>query len=918
MGQVGADVMAPRGGAPLAIGTHELDVLPLDGVLQVAPVGIASTLVFGNVGGDVTISPAGIASTAALGQPALVGAIDASIDFTATPRVQRTDVGTSHTQYTTDSTYTTDGTLVATAQAALAAAGLALHNQHISNGFGTLNPWPDPNAAAKSVTAATAAASAVLTISSHGYSVGDVLEVAGATGAWSGLNGSWSITATTTNTVTINFNSTGLGSLTGTVTAYRSYLFGVMDGRVSMFRSALGGEGVVLTACGAPDWMTAWGHNADGSHLTGTTFGDLGLIPPMETTTHRTKAAGGEAANGAWSYFQEYAKLTGDHVARYNGGLKDGSPKVTLVQVWNEMKGWFVDSDGFYSAQPTAADRVSKGSSSFSALIGPYTITSVTNASPPVVTVSATHALVAGDVVKLAGTGKTSLDNHKFVVASPGSTTFTLQTADGQNPAAPGAGVSAGTVTVPNTRPCPNYVALKAAIVAGGDTWKGAFDMVGYTNLYNAVASRVRSQDASVKLAGPYYVPERHPRRITSVSGSTFTVDMTGANVLGLAVGDTVKVKFSSTSALNDTTWTVASLGSTGVFTVTGSPPAATDGWVYMTPLSKRDLALIDYFLAHASPAPDVLCFDWSVVEFSAPDPLDADNQRQELAFATVGFRDICAGIRNRSGYAGQPIGFSELYVDVALSKGDRLAYAPHDFQAAGMSSIIARIIEGNSDPTLATLTPSTDGFALQWQPSGIATNTVSVTGVTHSGNTVTVTTSATHFISAGETVIISGVAGITNVNGTWTCVSAPTATTFTFTATSTPTGTYTSGGSVQSERTFHGDQESLVASIQDSEATFMAAAGFPRGTAFSLRDKLGLFAREFPAGTRIWPATVVDSTSGAVSDVLVLAKRNKCIVINQRPSAISFQPRSAPIVNVPAWGVELQSIVEVWGQAVV
>ena len=62
---------------------------------------------------------------------------------------------------------------------------------------------------------------------------------------------------------------------------------------------------------------------------------------------------------------------------------------------------------------------------------------------------------------------------------------------------------------------------------------------------------------------------------------------------------------------------------------------------------------------------------------------------------------------------------------------------------------------------------------------------------------TVTGTSTASHSLVAGDTVIISGASGTqqAKLNGTWTVVSVPTATTFTFVVSSAPTaGTLTTG----------------------------------------------------------------------------------------------------------------------------
>jgi hypothetical protein len=81
-----------------------------------------------------------------------------------------------------------------------------------------------------------------------------------------------------------------------------------------------------------------------------------------------------------------------------------------------------------------------------------------------------------------------------------------------------------------------------------------------------------------------------------------------------------------------------------------------------------------------------------------------------------------------------------------------------------------------------------------------IAATTFTISGVTTSVTgppyTVTVTTTAKSGYVPGQTVVISGVGGATEVNGTQVIVSTPTTTTFTISLPSVPAA-YTSGGSV-------------------------------------------------------------------------------------------------------------------------
>jgi hypothetical protein len=71
---------------------------------------------------------------------------------------------------------------------------------------------------AVSVTAATNANPAALTSTAHGLSTGDRVTLAGATGSWAPVNGTWTVTVTGANTFTIPVDSTGFGALAGTVT----------------------------------------------------------------------------------------------------------------------------------------------------------------------------------------------------------------------------------------------------------------------------------------------------------------------------------------------------------------------------------------------------------------------------------------------------------------------------------------------------------------------------------------------------------------------------------------------------------------------------------------------------------------------------------------------------------------------------
>jgi hypothetical protein len=72
-------------------------------------------------------------------------------------------------------------------------------------------------------------------------------------------------------------------------------------------------------------------------------------------------------------------------------------------------------------------------------------------------------------------------------------------------------------------------------------------------------------------------------------------------------------------------------------------------------------------------------------------------------------------------------------------------------------------------------------------------TTAVSVSSISTGSTTVTVTTSAAHYLVVGDIVTISGLtSGAANANGTWIVASTPSSTTFTILVQTAPTGTGT------------------------------------------------------------------------------------------------------------------------------
>jgi hypothetical protein len=79
--------------------------------------------------------------------------------------------------------------------------------------------------------------------------------------------------------------------------------------------------------------------------------------------------------------------------------------------------------------------------------------------------------------------------------------------------------------------------------------------------------------------------------------------------------------------------------------------------------------------------------------------------------------------------------------------------------------------------------------ITLTWKLAELTISAVSA------GINPTITTTAAHGLSPGQTVVIADVLGATGVNGTQTVLATPTTTTFT--VTDGAPGTYTSGGTV-------------------------------------------------------------------------------------------------------------------------
>jgi cyclophilin family peptidyl-prolyl cis-trans isomerase len=89
--------------------------------------------------------------------------------------------------------------------------------------------------------------------------------------------------------------------------------------------------------------------------------------------------------------------------------------------------------------------------------------------------------------------------------------------------------------------------------------------------------------------------------------------------------------------------------------------------------------------------------------------------------------------------------------------------------------TVFAKVADADSQAVLDNL------GATPVQNLSSQTAAITATGATESGNTVTMTTAAAHGFTVGQSVVIANV-GVAGYNGTFTILSAPTATTFTYT----------------------------------------------------------------------------------------------------------------------------------------
>jgi hypothetical protein len=173
--------------------------------------------------------------------------------------------------------------------------------------------------------------------------------------------------------------------------------------------------------------------------------------------------------------------------------------------------------------------------------------------------------------------------------------------------------------------------------------------------------------------------------------------------------------------------------------------------------------------------------------------------------------------------------------------------------------------------------------------------NTSTVKTVTSSGSApsivATITTTAKHGLVVGQTVVITGVTGATQVNGTFTIASVPTTTTFTISMGSTTVSAYSSGGTVTGNIAIAGNQYPTVFNNASVDANF------------GVTEPIVL--DQIPAATSLTTPisqTTVPNSDNSTGDKLVTSFSSKSeLALNQSTdgTGVSFMGYNAPTAAI-------------------
>lgn len=116
-------------------------------------------------------------------------------------------------------------------------------------------------------------------------------------------------------------------------------------------------------------------------------------------------------------------------------------------------------------------------------------------------------------------------------------------------------------------------------------------------------------------------------------------------------------------------------------------------------------------------------------------------------------------------------------------------------FSAINGSAVAGAVVLRDGGPSGTAQAGGGSVLAVGAVPAGSQPANLNVTAVTNTAN-ATVTTSAAHGLTSGQTVVIAGIVGATGANGTWANITVLSPTTFQISNGSAP-GVWSSGGTV-------------------------------------------------------------------------------------------------------------------------
>jgi len=238
---------------------------------------------------------------------------------------------------------------------------------------------------------------------------------------------------------------------------------------------SVSGHKVSITGCPTMDYRTI---QNEGSGV------DSSLIEQLQVTTVSLFGGTGAANTTYTLYISQFIQATNSFATGYLQHTTDAT-SFSATNICDAWRAQLVAQSGLKitgSGTSTLVLTAQAGNATFTvsnitpssttqvtaSTITPVNINSSTVASPSVVTFSASHGLVVGNVITIVSADNARLASGTYRVASiPLATTATLYSVNGQTPLAGVTGTTTATVTVPPQRSRGTYADLVAAGVTG-------------------------------------------------------------------------------------------------------------------------------------------------------------------------------------------------------------------------------------------------------------------------------------------------------------------------------------------------------------------------------------------------------------------------------------------------------------------